>query len=288
MSHVKFSKLVLFPSINNNILKRFKFTNVERQISNNGKNKDIRVYLNNKIDNFNNINNKYIKSSKKRQHTNPLANQQKLEPPQWKEIYTNPNLPFLIDIGSCEGHMLLDYSEQFIENKKQEKNLLGLEIRKPYVLIANQNKNIHQSNFQNNNNNNNIHFIWCNANTNILDMGLSIPKGLIKEVTIFFPDPWFKVRHHKRRLINEKFVKDLFTIGSDDIKIYVQTDSEDLYNDITTQFNNSNLFSLTFYIKSDGTEDDEEIKNIWKFPKSRYERYFNKDIHKLIYEKKKQ
>ncbi len=32
-----------------------------------------------------------------------------------------------------------------------------------------------------------------------------IPSNLLTRVFLFFPDPWHKVRHHKRRIVNEKF-----------------------------------------------------------------------------------
>ncbi len=38
-----------------------------------------------------------------------------------------------------------------------------------------------------------------------------IPPGLLAGVHIYFPDPWHKLRHHKRRLIQPAFVADLVT-----------------------------------------------------------------------------
>lgn len=37
-----------------------------------------------------------------------------------------------------------------------------------------------------------------------------IPDGSLDRVLVFFPDPWHKKRHHKRRLVNESFVE---TVG---------------------------------------------------------------------------
>lgn len=38
-----------------------------------------------------------------------------------------------------------------------------------------------------------------------LELGRSIPPGSAREVWTFFPDPWPKARHHKRRLVNAAF-----------------------------------------------------------------------------------
>lgn len=38
-------------------------------------------------------------------------------------------------------------------------------------------------------------------------LGHQIPAGCIHEVVLYFPDPWPKKRHHKRRLVQPEFVK---------------------------------------------------------------------------------
>ena len=34
-----------------------------------------------------------------------------------------------------------------------------------------------------------------------------LPEGSVSEIWVFFPDPWKKTKHHKRRLINEDFAR---------------------------------------------------------------------------------
>lgn len=43
---------------------------------------------------------------------------------------------------------------------------------------------------------------------------------------IFFPDPWHKKRHHKRRLIQKEFLDLLATVLKKDGKLYIATDWE--------------------------------------------------------------
>lgn len=52
----------------------------------------------------------------------------------------------------------------------------------------------------------NIRVIQHDAVEVLRDM---IPEGSLEGVHIFFPDPWHKKRHHKRRLIQGEFVKQL-------------------------------------------------------------------------------
>lgn len=48
----------------------------------------------------------------------------------------------------------------------------------------------------------------------------------IDVIYIFFPDPWHKKRHHKRRLIQTTFLDVLATILKKDGKLYIATDWE--------------------------------------------------------------
>jgi tRNA (guanine-N7-)-methyltransferase len=36
-----------------------------------------------------------------------------------------------------------------------------------------------------------------------------LPDGSLAAVHVYFPDPWWKKRHHKRRVMNERFVSDV-------------------------------------------------------------------------------
>lgn len=37
-----------------------------------------------------------------------------------------------------------------------------------------------------------------------------VPADSLAAVHVYFPDPWWKARHHKRRVFNEAFLKDVF------------------------------------------------------------------------------
>lgn len=54
-----------------------------------------------------------------------------------------------------------------------------------------------------------------------------IPDGALDGIHIFFPDPWHKKRHHKRRLIQTEFVKLLCTKLKSGGYLHVATDWQD-------------------------------------------------------------
>ena len=69
-----------------------------------------------------------------------------------------------------------------------------------------------------------------------------ITKKSVEKINILFPDPWPKKRHHKRRLINKRFLallsKSLINKGI----INISTDWEDYAQQIELTFKESNQF----------------------------------------------
>ena len=63
-----------------------------------------------------------------------------------------------------------------------------------------------------------------------------IPNGLLQTVTIQFPDPWFKKRHAKRRMVNAELVDAVVTKLADGGRIFVQTDIEFLADEMFELF----------------------------------------------------
>ena len=62
-------------------------------------------------------------------------------------------------------------------------------------------------------------------NGNVYDVLESTNKKIFSLVWIFFPDPWPKNRHAKRRLITSDFLKKLHKTLKKNSKIYIATDS---------------------------------------------------------------
>lgn len=76
----------------------------------------------------------------------------------------------------------------------------GVEIREPLVVRAN--KWAQDAGLGN------LFFSFANMNASIRSILKCYP-GKISLVTILMPDPWFKSRHHKRRVVQPEFVEAL-------------------------------------------------------------------------------
>jgi tRNA (guanine-N7-)-methyltransferase len=63
-----------------------------------------------------------------------------------------------------------------------------------------------------------------------------LPPGSAQAVHVYFPDPWPKRRHHKNRLINERFVQLALQALADGGVVYARTDDADYFGQIQKVF----------------------------------------------------
>lgn len=134
-------------------------------------------------------------------------------PFQDKELDIHRNFgtkPLVMEIGFGMG----DATWQ-IARDNPDKMFLGVEVHKPGVgkLLA----HIEQEKLEN------LRIIEYNV---VKVLGKMLPDNCLEGVHIFFPDPWPKKKHHKRRLIQESFVKRVLDSLLKDGYLYVVTDWE--------------------------------------------------------------
>lgn len=167
------------------------------------------------------------------QHVNPLNKKYLVVPPipQWSEIYAEPFHPLHLDLGSASGRFLLQ-----IAQKNKDWNFLGLEIRQPLVERANYWKD--EMGLKN------LYFFFGQAHVVLQPLLKSLPIGVLQYVSINFPDPWFKRRHHKRRLVTPELVQTLATYLQPRGKILIQTDVKELSENICNLFTNNPHFQI--------------------------------------------
>jgi len=69
-----------------------------------------------------------------------------------------------------------------------------------------------------------------------------IPAGVLQAVTIQFPDPWFKKKHAKRRMVNEEMVETIVRHLAPNGRVFVQTDIEFLADEMFELFRSDKRF----------------------------------------------
>ncbi len=157
-----------------------------------------------------------------RNHVNPFHAQYRLPvpSPHWEQDYGRLDRPFHLDIGTGTGRFLLALSRQ-----ETTWNHLGIEIRKPLVERANLWKQELALD--------NVHFLFGNANVNLKQL---FAPGDLSRVTIQFPDPWFKKRHQKRRVVQPPLVQDLALLLQPGSPVFLQSDIQEVAIEMWERF----------------------------------------------------
>ena len=57
-----------------------------------------------------------------------------------------------------------------------------------------------------------------------------VPADSLTAVHVYFPDPWWKARHHKRRVLNEAFLKDVVRTLEPEGRLHFWTDVQAYYD----------------------------------------------------------
>ena len=127
-----------------------------------------------------------------RRHANPFAVRGAVERVDWADVYRR-EAPFALDIGCGPGRFVCD-----LAGAHPEWNVLGLEIRQHLVEETRYTAAAMG-----------LAHAWAmvaNANVHLADL---LPPRSVAFVSVNFPDPWYKKRHRKRRVVNAAWVDQL-------------------------------------------------------------------------------
>lgn len=166
-----------------------------------------------------------------RQHVNPLSRKYQLQITgiEWEKIYAQPEQPLLLDIGCARGKFISSMAQV-----QPDWNFLGLEIRQPLVHDAN--------NWRDSLELTNLHYLFSNTNNSLREMLSSLPKGVLRYVTIQFPDPWFKKRHAKRRMVQPQLVTEIADYLVSGGIVLLQSDIEFVAQEMCDRFQENPAF----------------------------------------------
>jgi len=92
----------------------------------------------------------------------------------------------------------------------------------------------------------NLHFVYGNINANAEQFMSSLPEGRVHMISMQFPDPWFKKRHHKRRMLQPKVVDVLAKYMPPGSRFFVQSDVLEVATQMRDVLCNHAAFEVTF------------------------------------------
>ena len=166
-----------------------------------------------------------------RQHVNPLSiNFHDIERiPSLIEMFDDSKLNLHLDIGSAAGEFLFDLA---LVNRSW--NYLGIEIRERLVKTAK--LKVREKEIKN------LYFVSGSANNILYDVQSKFIISNVKSISFNFPDPWFKKKHYKRRVIQSELINTLANTLQKGSLIFIKTDVRDLFDYMDyTILSNSNF-----------------------------------------------
>ncbi len=168
-----------------------------------------------------------------RQHVNPLSRffQIPRSLPSPEELFEHADLPIHLDIGSARGKFLID-----LASREPEWNHLGIEIRQQLVDASERERVELELG--------NLRFLFCNANVSLEDWLDLLPRDVLHRVTIQFPDPWFKRRQQKRRVLQPSLLLSLSKSLQPGRELFIQSDILEVIEPMANLIDLSNCFEV--------------------------------------------
>ena len=122
------------------------------------------------------------------------------------------------EIGCGHGHYLTAYS-----SAHPLEMCIGVDIARDRIARATRKRNRAKLS--------QLHFMVANAR-DFLD---TLPPQIeLARIFVLFPDPWPKRRHHKNRLLEPKFLKDLAERSGKGTRLYFRTDYKPYFSEVSS------------------------------------------------------
>jgi len=132
----------------------------------------------------------------------------------YAEIFDDTSLPLEIDLGCGDGGFLMDMAEHF-----PERNFLGIERllgRVRAVCRKSDRRGL-----------GNVKLLRIES---LYALEYLLPAHSVSRLHLLCPDPWPKLRHHRRRLVQQPFLTALARVLKPGGEFLFKTDHEDYFN----------------------------------------------------------
>lgn len=156
-----------------------------------------------------------VSAIRHRRHANPFTFRETIVRPDYLRIFQR-EAPLEVEIGFGKGQFLVAMAAA-----RPQVNVIGLEIRDflvEGVLAQAKARGL-----------TNVFALQCNANTAI---DVLFQPGEVARFYVHFPDPWFKKRHQKRRVVTPETAAIMMRLLAPGGEIHVMTDYEPIALDI--------------------------------------------------------
>lgn len=150
---------------------------------------------------------------------------------KWHLDYFKNEKPLTVEVGCGYGEFMRSYTTDH-----PQENFVGIDYRfkRSYALA----KNLSEQEIKN----------FCLLRAKGERLGFTFGENEISKLLYFFPDPWPKTRHHKKRLFQAPFIEDAYNLLKPGGKLFVKTD-HDGYADWMSELINSPVVQEKFSVE---------------------------------------
>ncbi len=187
---------------------------------------------------------------------------------KWNKDCFKRDAKLNVEVGTGYGHFMIEYSQDH-----PEENFIGIDYRfKRSFNLAKKLNNLQHKNFR-----------YLRAKGERIEF--LFEENEIDHFYYFFPDPWPKTRHHKKRLFQKKFIDSLGVIMKTDGVVYIKTDHEGYFESMLNLIKNEkHNFELVSF-STDLHNDESESLSILRKYITKFEKIFlkkNKNINAMV------
>lgn len=137
-------------------------------------------------------------------------------PIDWQGLFGNPN-PIEVEVGMGKGLFLLNAAQT-----RPDTNFFGIEIARKYQLYATTRFAVRGLT--------NVKTVCADAKWVFRQF---VSAGSVATVHVYFPDPWWKARHKKRRVFSPEFAANAARVIATGGRLLIATDVEEYFGVMT-------------------------------------------------------
>lgn len=158
--------------------------------------------------------------------------------------WTATDLPLELEIGSGKGLFLTNAAKQ-----NPNRRYVGLELAGSYAVECQ--KRVEKLGFEN------VRFFACDA---VMVIDRDVRHSSLDAVHVYFPDPWWKARHKKRRVLNEQSLLNIQRTLKPNGELHFWTDVLDYYEATLELIDAITQLTGPFFVSEPPSEHDMDFR----------------------------
>lgn len=133
--------------------------------------------------------------------------------------------PIELEVGCADAQFLFERAA-----RDGSRQYVGIEIREDLVGLVNRRARALGAPVQ---------AVFCHAQLHLTEV---LPPAAVERVYLNFPDPWFKRRHHARRMIDEALAAGIAIVARPGAEVFIQSDVWEIALDAMSTFERDDRF----------------------------------------------